>query len=266
MPENEQSKEQYATWQAPKERESKAEKIQQLFGHCFAINKFEDSDNIPVGGDNVFSQEVNVGIKGDFGNFAELYQEATALAEKYDLSQLAEWLKSQEIDMNPKLFAIIFAFTKVYEKRYPDNAERAHGRRKLYEGKAKDIRLSDIFNANVAECAEIAALAQYHLQEAGVDSKYISGDVLWDKEWEFSEEHSFLEIKDGEKTYIYDPTNPVNTSQGKFPSIYTTEANFDEEIHKDQKRFVTAKNLLSKKEAFYGVNNGTNVWAERDVI
>lgn len=260
-------KEKQADWKAPQEKEAaKPEKIQKLFGHSFAINTLENNDYIPVGGDNVFSQQVNVGVKGDFESFTEIYQEANTLAEKYDLNQLGEWLKDVKIDITPKLFAILYAFTKVYEKHYPDNTERAQIRRKLYKEKGNAITLSDIFNANAAQCAEIAAIAQYYLQSAGVDTKYISGDVLWNKEHEFSEAHSFLEIKDGEKTYLYDPTNPVNTTQGFSPSIYTTNVNFDNEINKDQKRFATATNLIGHKEAYFGVNDGTDIEAERDII
>jgi outer membrane lipoprotein-sorting protein len=126
--------------------------------------------------------------------------------------------------------------------------------------------LSDIFESNTAECAEIAALAQAYLQQESITSTYFSGDVLWNKDTEFSEEHSFLIVRDGEKVYIYDPTNPTNTTQGKFPSIYTTQANFEEETRKDEKRFITTQNLISRREAYYGVNNGSNIIAEEHII
>ncbi len=188
------------------------------------------------------------------------------MARTYDLPKLKQWLGSQRIEIDEKLFATLFAFTKKFEEKYPDNPDRAEARRKLYGEKSKEVKLSDIFNANAAECAEIAALAQVYLQQEGVPSTYFSGDVLWNKDEEFSEEHSFIIIRQGDKVYIYDPANPTNTTSGKFPSIYTAEANFDEEIAKRQKRFVTAKNLLSKKVAFFGTNDGTNVWAEKHIV
>ncbi len=42
--------------------------------------------------------------------------------------------------------------------------------------------------------------------------------------------------------------------------------NFDEEMARGQKRFVTAINLLSKKEAFYGTNDGTNIRAVMHIV
>ncbi|QQR93548.1 hypothetical protein IPJ91_00080 [bacterium] len=248
------------------EATKKPEKIKQLFGHCFEISKFEDGDLIPVGGESIFSGEANIQIEGDFENFKEFLQETQDMANKYDLPKLKEWLSSQVIEIDEKLFAELFAFTKNFEQKYPDNPERSETRKKLYGEKGKQLKLSDIFNANSAECAEIGALAQGYLQQEKISSSYFSGDVLWNKEEEFSEEHSFIIIRQGEKVYIYDPANPTNTTSGKFPSIYTVEADFDEEMAKGQKRFVTARNILSKKEAFYGVNNGTNVLAERHVV
>lgn len=242
------------------------EKIKQLFGHCFEISKFDEGDRIPVGGESIFSTEANINVTGDFENFRQFFTETRELAGKYDLPKLKEWLSAQGIEIDEKLFATLFAFTKKFEEKYPDNPERAEARRKLYSEKEKEIKLSDIFGANTAECAEIAALAQGYLQQEGVPSTYFSGDVLWDKDWEFSEEHSFIVIRQGDKVYIYDPTNPVSSTSGKFPSIYTTDVKFDEEMAKNQKRFATAKNLVSKKEAFFGTNNGTNVWAEKDVV
>lgn len=249
-----------------KERQGGKEKAKQLFGQCFEISKFEEGDRIPVGGKSIFSTEANIQVAVDFKNFEQFLTETRELTGTYDLPKLKEWLILQGIEINEKLLATLFAFTKKFEEKYPDNPEKAEVRRKLYSEKGKEIKLSDILNANAAECAEIAALAQGYLQREGVSSTYFSGDVLWNRDDEFSIKHSFIIIRQGEKFYIYDPTNPTITTSGKFPSIYTTEADFDEEMAKGQKRFVTAENLLSKKEAFYGTNDGTNVWAEKHVV
>ena len=250
----------------PAETSKPKEKAEQLFGHCFEIGRFEEGDRVPVGGESIFSQEVNIKVTADFEKFKELFQQIHELSAKYDLPKLKEYLASQGIEIDEKLFSELFAFTQKFEQQYPDNPERAEARRKLYNEKGKEIKLSDIFDANTAECAEIAALAQGYLQQEGIDSNYFSGDVLWNKDEEFSEEHSFLLIRSGDKIYIYDPTNPTDTTAGKFPSIYNTQANFEEEMRKGQKRFVTATNLISKREAFYGVNDGTNVWAKKHII
>jgi hypothetical protein len=242
------------------------EKAEQLFGHCFEVTRFEEGDKIPVGGESIFSTETDIKITGDFENFKDFFEQVNEMASKYDLPKLKEWLASQEIEIDEKIFAKLLAFTKKFEQQYPHNSEGGQTRKKLYTEQGTELKLSDIFRVNSAECAEISALAQDYLQNAGISSTYFSGDVLWDRDSEFSEEHSFIVIRQGKKIYLYDPTNPLGTNQGTFPSIYTTEANFDEEMRKNKKRFITARNILSKKEAFYGVNDGTNVDAERHIV
>lgn len=241
------------------------EKVKQLFGQCFEIAKFEEGDRIPVGGESIFSSEANIKVIGDFENFKQLFTEAHDLSGRYELPQMKEWLNSQGIKFDEKLFATLFAFTKKIDDKYPDNPDRAEARRKLYSEKGKEIKLSDIFEANTAECAEVAALAQGFLQQEGVASTYFSGDVLWSRNDEFSEKHSFIIIKQGDKVYVYDPYNPVNSTSGKYPSIYTTEANFDEIVAQGQKKFIPAKNILSKREAFYGTSDGTNIVPEEHI-
>lgn len=245
---------------------SNQERTKQLFGHCFEISKFENGDLIPVGGDSIFSSEVEIKVEGDFENFEVFFRETQEIAHTYDLPKLKTWLSSQGIEIDEKIFAELFAFTKKFEQKYPDSLDRSETRKKLYSEKGKQIHLSEIFSTNSAECAEIAALAQVYLQQENISSTYFSGDVLWDKDWEFSEEHSFIIIRQGEKVYIYDPANTTHTTSGKFPSLYTVEADFDKEVGKGHKRFVTARNIFSKKEAYFGVNNGTNVWADKHIV
>jgi hypothetical protein len=253
----------------PKEQfdspEDKKEVVKQLFGHCFEVATLENNDPIPVGGESIFSEKVDTTIGGDFEKFQDFFKEVQQVAASYDLVEMRQWLDSQNIKVDERLFAKLVAFTKKLDKTYPDNPDRAATRRKIYGEKGLELKLSDIFDANAAECAEIAALAQFYLQQEGIPSSYFSGDVLWNEEQEFSDEHSFVIIRQGDKLYIYDPANPTATNYGKFPSLYTTETSFDEEVNKGRKIFVSSRNILSKKEAFFGVNDMTSVSPE-DII
>lgn len=245
--------------------ENPPQKIKPHYGHSFEISRFEEGDSIPVGGESKFSTEANIKINGDFEKFEKFFGEIEEVAGKYDLNKLKEWLASHGLEVDEKMFANLLAFTKKFEIQYPTNPQAGETRRKLYAEKGEGLKLSDIFEANSPECAEIAALAQGYLQREDIPSSYFSGDVLWDRDQEFSEEHSFIVIRLGDKIYLYDPMNPTDTTQGKFPSLYTTKANFDEEMAEGEKRFVAAKNILSKKDAFYGVNDGTNIYPERHI-
>ena len=145
-----------------------------------------------------------------------------------------------------------------------DNSEQQAKRAQLYS-EQRTPALSEIFNKESAACAEIAALAQAYLQRVGISSSYFSGDVLWNIEWEFSEEHSFIIVRAGEKAYIYDPSNPLNSKEGKYPSLHRTEVNFDKEVRKGKKQFITAKNILNGNKAWYGVNDRSNISPEKDI-
>lgn len=250
----------------PNSEPKQAAVTEKLFGQCFEIQRLEDNALIPIGGGSIFSDEINVNVVGDFKSLQDALQEMHDSANKYNLPELKKWLESQGVEIDEKLFATLFAFQKILEKRYPINQEGQTARERSYvQAKQKEVKLSELFANNTVACAEIAALAQYYLQHEGVTSEFFSGDVLWDKQHEFSEKHSFIVIPLEGQTYIFDSANPTTTTQGVFPSIYITKPSFDEEVRKGQKRFVTATNILSKKEAFYGVNNGTNV-SEANIV
>jgi len=245
-----------------------AEKIKKLFGCCFEISKFEEGDCIPIGSEGMFCPTGEmINIIGDFESFEQFLSETSKLADEYDLAEIKQWLGSKGADIDEKLFAVLRAFTENFQKKYPDNPQRGEVRRKILNSREnKEIKLSDIFGENGAECAEIAALVQAYLQKEGISSTYFSGHVLWRKSDEYSDMHTFIIIRQDGKVYIYDPANPTSIASETIPSVFTAEANFDEEMAKKQNRFVTAKNIFDKKEVFYGVSDCTSVKEEKHII
>jgi hypothetical protein len=183
--------------------------------------------------------------------------------DKNDATVFDEWLKSNNINIDSRIFVNLFAFTRFMEVKYPDNPDRSQARRKmiLERKKGELARLSEIFGVNAAECAELAALAQYYLQKRGINSKFISGEVAWNKDDEYPEEHSYILIENEGKKYIYDPANPVNAVSGKYPGIYEIRNDFEERIRDGHPVFIAGKNLISKKEAYYGVGDHSNILA-----
>lgn len=245
--------------------EKSGEQIEKLFGHCFEISRIEDSDLVPVGGESQFSQEANIKVLADFENLREWFEKMQERKDKIiSAENLMVWAESRGLDRN--IFSSIASFTKTFGEVYVLNPKPELSRQDLYRQAGQGgVKLSDVFKGGVAECAEIAMVAQYELQRQGINSKYFSGDVLWGKEDEFSEEHSFIVIRQGDKTLIFDPANPVNTEEGRFPSVYTVEADFNQEVRGGKKKFITAKNVLSGKNAYFGVNDGTNV-SEKNIV
>ncbi len=239
--------------------------MHRVFGNGYELTEIEDGDRVKVGGHR-FNTETSTEVRADLEHFQPFFNEAKNSSSVYNKEKLKEWLERQHLEVDERIFASLFAFTKVFEKQFPKNPNGEGSRAQLYQEHGNETRLSEVFDAQTAACAEIAILAQYFLQQENVPSSYFSGDVLWQPDQEFSEEHSFIVIHDGKRTLLYDPTNPTDTTQGMYPSIYTTEVDFDETMAKKEKRFVTATNMLSKRKAFFGANNGTNIIPERHIV
>lgn len=248
--------------------------IKKLFGANFEINKVEENDSIPVGGKSIFSDKTDYVVIADFNNFENFFSEVNKTFSLNKLPELRRILDSKGIDMDEKLFATLYAFSKELEIKYLYNLDTEGEKRIELYRENKKTKLSDIFNSNHEKCAEIALLTQGYLQQKGFSSTYFSGHVISNKEIEDddgtgldSEVHSFIIIRQENKTFIYDPTNPTPTPKGiYFPSIYSTEKNFDEEMAKGQKKFVTAKNIIDQKLAFFGVSDFTLVSPDKHVI
>lgn len=240
--------------------------IKRLFGHCFEISEIQPDQSVPVGGTNILKKETDIAVTVDSASFTDFLDVTQLQASEYNLDELQRWLDDQGFRIEAQLFAKLVAFTIQIDKNYPNRSDEIEGRTEQYEKAEGKATLSQLFDAKAVACAEIAILAKLFLQQVGTPSRFVSGDVLWNKASEFSEEHSFIVIDENGKSYIYDPTNPVKTDFGYFPSIYMINETHRKELTANHKQFVAVRNMLSKKEAYFGVNDGTNVDAERDIL
>ena len=240
--------------------------ITRYFGKSCEIPHIERGSYIPVGGTSQFTDEMDVKALVDWGGLESLVHEMRDAASKYDIPKLKAWLESGNIDVDENLFATLYAFTNVYNQRVgfkPDSAKRSE----IYHNGSP--KLSDVIFDNAGECSEIAAVAQLYLQEEGIDSTYFSGEVLWNKEWEFAEAHTFVPLKFDGQEYIFDPANPYKASSTDgaemlMPRIQKVE-NFRDKVGQGKKAYVETTSVLNQSPAWYGVGNGTNV-SERDFV
>ena len=155
-------------------------------------------------------------------------------------------------------------------KHYPDISANASTDRRSFYSEGRKPKLSEVVSGKSAECAEIALLAHEWLNRQGIPNQYFSGNVMWNKEWEFSEPHSFILIPQEHGAIIFDPSNPTSTTAGNMPSVYKIDS--IEQIHAweaartKQNAFLVLQNEISKKDAVYGVSSGTNVDPDRHFI
>lgn len=247
-----------------KEDNNKVE-FNHYFGQTLEIKKIDNGDSIPVGGTSIFSNKLDKEVVADFDNFEIFFKESHQLSSMQNLDEIKDKLQSFNMDIDAELFAPIFAFNRKLVEYYFNNPEFKNptnpvNRDEMYSQKNKDIKLSDFFDANVEECSEFAILAQGFLQREGISSSVFNGEVLWDKNDSYGEPHSFIVLRNKDKTFIYDPANPIRTPKGHlFPSVYSMEKDFDKEISKNQKIFITGTNIRDKSQVFFGAGNQTEV-------
>lgn len=243
--------------------------IEKLYGHCSRVNTIKSGDVMVVGGSyfsNTSSQVSPPRLISDIDVFSDFYKKAQDRLEGVNFEQLRGLLDSSGCEMSEKIFAELLVFTRALAEEYPNASEHANNRQILYSNAQDGLRLSDAFKEGGAACVEISALAQGFLQEQGVESSIFNGEVLWDKNYEFADEHTFIILKDKGKTYIYDPANPVSNGIKPLPSVFVPMVDFEIETRKNVKKFVTSRNVITKGEVYYGVGNHANIIPERDII
>lgn len=255
---------------SPKENEkSPRPQFEKLYGHCSRVNTIKSGDSMVVGG-SLFaddsSQEGALKLIADIDIFSEFYKKAQSKVGLANLEQLRGLLDSSGYEMSEKIFAELLAFTRTLAEEYPSASEHAEGRQALYRNAQDGLSLSDAFKENGAACVEISTLAQGFLQEQGIESSIINGEVLWQKDYEFADDHTFIIFKDMGKTYIYDPANPVSNGANPLPSVFVPVVDFDKEVSKNVKKFVTSKNVVTKGEVYYGVGDHHNIIPEEHII
>jgi len=246
--------------------------IEQLFGSNLLIETIEDGDEIGVGG-SIFSDDLNYFLKVDSAPLQPYIDEIKGRIDGNSHEQLKPWLDSQKMNVEPKLFACLWSISATLSKLTSENVDRKQSRLNRYHNNSPDgtANLSQFLTENEAECAEIATFSQLAMQELGLKSYFMSGDLLGDLDEEFSESHSFNLVVDEEsgQTFIFDPTNPVPVDWGdKYPSVLPTifeapESFIDDIRNAQDQLFMECKNIYGGKNWLYGVNNHTNV---RNVI
>gem|GEM_PF-1218836 len=236
--------------------------IRRLFGYCYEACKISSNDLLPIGFDRQ-----TLYLRCDFDEIKELFEK---MEEELHLLEgqataIAEWLKGNRIEIDLHLFTVLCAFSRAFHKEFRPDASRGQIRKSEYV--MGEVKLGDAFKKGFAECAEISVVAQEFLQKKGINSKYFSGAVLWSSEAEFAEPHSFILIRYGTQTYVFDPANPMQGPDGSvYPRISKTSSAFGAETSKKIKRFVTATNVITKQTALYGVDDHCSIIPKRDIV
>ncbi|MCL2672850.1 MAG: hypothetical protein FWF01_00480 [Alphaproteobacteria bacterium] len=242
--------------------------MEKITDTSYYLEYIKDNDNIPVGG-NALRGGLSSQLSADSDGFRDFFDTVRARAEDtVNNPAYMKWVDGNKglIKTSPELYAHLTSFTQAAGEMYPGISSNVANRMSFYK-EGKPLKLSQARDNGIFACAEYSMLAQLYLQSAGIKSRFFNGEVLWDKNHEFSEDHAFIIIDDNGEDFIFDPANPVQTADGPRPSVFQPQVTdrqmeeFNKKMAKSRRKvgFFEARNMLTGGAAYYGYGDRANV-------
>lgn len=231
-----------------------------LFESCFRIPRIDTDSNVPA--ITTDKSEVKALVVADYDSFEEFLKIVREDSKVHDRGVVRKILdKNGATEVDEETFCLLLSFSRQFDQRYhfnpdeDDSRRREESRKELY--KREEISLSEIFSNDIEQCAEIAILAQGFLQQVGVNSSYIAGECVEElSEGEnYSTGHSFIVVRDKERSYIFDPANTVRANGKVYPAVYISDNDFDAETSQHRTRFIRGRNIIDGNTKYFGVGN-----------
>lgn len=244
----------------------------QFYSKTSIISNIDEWDLVGVGGGSTFSDKISSFSQADYTHpsVQKCYQNFPENMKTVHDSKFQERFQELNLPLESQTFLALFLFNNAYHTHFGQYSKwditDSLQRTQLYT-EHKVVKLSQILEKNLAQCAEIAIMAQKILSENGISSKIVNWEVIWDFDREkenFWEAHSFLIIKDSSGEYIYDPANPHPSNQEIiFPAIFKVPEGItlEEFFQSPSKRFLKVQDLITKKDAYYGTSDQTAVFS-----
>lgn len=262
-----------------KKKNKEESRVSNLYDHCFVVNKVNNGESLPVGGESRFSGSLDYTVEADFESeeITNFFEDIDKYVEKYEevRDQIETNFEKNNIENLPiDAYIYLRSFYDAYEENYgfPVDSKQEQERLEKYSSE-DEPKLSSILKSKGSQCAELSALLQRYLQEKGVNTKYISGDLVRspfgpeESGENFSEAHSYLffENEQSDQDFIFDASDPVGKSNR--PGVYFVESNFQDKLKEEASKpleekeafFVPAKRIYDEKESYYGVSSMSDV-------
>lgn len=237
--------------------------IKPLFRGIWA-ERLENNQVLPVGG-SLFSQELSTGLLLDFDSFeadsSNFTEENLRALFEQSKDGLIDWLTEIGSDIDPyTYFACYQVQLKTHQLLEIDQADIDPGleRQKKYMDNESPA-LSSL--KGVTGCAERAALGQWLIQKAGIDSAYVSGITIPDANDldDYPEDHSWVVLRDPEvenSHLIFDIARPRAAEGNPVPRVLQTKARFNYDQLKDTNdALFMAREVLQGGELYFGVGH-----------
>jgi hypothetical protein len=227
----------------------------QLAGHSLSIEQVRDGTLAPVGGaaGGFSGRQLKTII--DLSHLERLLQRIEAYEKKVERDRLAAFLVQHKINFDLELLAKLWAFTEVFFTLFKVYADPLAREEQYKQGTPL---LSDIILHNLAECAEVALLAQAYLQRQGIRSTIVVGHILESKDDEFPGEHTFIYLTSHDQEFIFDASNPKRFGGARLPRIQYAPG-FSRVLASRHQAFARTVSIYDGKEVFYGVGERVSV-------
>ena len=230
--------------------------IEQLNEISVRIGNIQENDEIPIGGS--FAGKLDLHVTADLVKFQNFFESVDKNVENLRQNEgFQKWVENTAPDFDAEILTRLLAFDNVLRQKYPH-----------FQAQSKP--LSQAFEKGVCQCAEIAILAQAYCERSGLQTKYFGGEVLFSKDEEFGNAHSFLTLETDKGSYIYDPANAIQSTSGLYyPKIAIQEVTpaqkrqFENKIHSPSGRncaFLETTDILTKTKWYYGCGDGANIF------
>jgi hypothetical protein len=240
----------------------------ELFGGCEEILEIRDGDRINAIRNRFTSQGENK-MLADLSALSDFFDTVDHVELETD-AKLEAFIHQKNPGLSEYTFNHLLCFTEVVQQRYlksprlPLKEQELKVHQRVLKGNYPSLH--EALASNITLCMQLATLAQHSLQRAHIPSTLMLGSAVWkrtDETLQFATRHVFNVLREGKKTLIYDPANPLSYKEKHFPNIYVPTADFDAEIGKGQARLIRCASPFAAHEAYqnvyFGVQDDTNI-------
>lgn len=241
----------------------RAIEIEELGNGNVLVSNIGSGSRLPIGGSLFNRSQHSIYLRIDPENLERFLSRVDESISQIPLPAITKWLGQINAQINSAVYAPCDVFGKVFDSQYRNSSPHSFERSQLIGENGGQPALSQVLEAKLAECAEIAALAQIMLQRQGITSWYVGGALLSSREHEYPEAHSYILIRHCGEYFIWDPANPVSTTIGNLPAIYPVTESYLKGIRSGQETFLCELlPIIGTQSGIFGISDCSGVSPE----
>lgn len=153
--------------------------------NCIKVNYIYNTMAIPMGGSLIAKSPYTMWVDEDspiVQHLLERFQQAIQ-ENKQKIEIFDKHIKTLDKDIDPELLFLLNIFTAVYNKEigYTNIAKNEQKRKDAYHEESTQ-KISSLLEHKTTLCAEISVVAKLFLQSQNIETYYIDGSYIEDRE------------------------------------------------------------------------------------